>query len=70
MAMADIAEDDLDEVMRDEAEDVFFQDGKACRGSAVRSESRGVGVRVGCRAAAGARESRRSVCVLCCRDQG
>ncbi|XP_054462179.1 rho family-interacting cell polarization regulator 2 isoform X2 [Anoplopoma fimbria] len=27
MAMADIAEDDLDEVMRDEAEDVFLQDG-------------------------------------------
>ncbi|XP_034400716.1 rho family-interacting cell polarization regulator 2 isoform X2 [Cyclopterus lumpus] len=31
MAMADIAEDDLDEVMRDEAEDVFFQDGVSSR---------------------------------------
>ncbi|KAL6099754.1 ripor2 [Pungitius sinensis] len=31
MAMADIAEDDLDEGMRDEAEDVFFQDGVSSR---------------------------------------
>lgn len=40
MAMADIAEDDLGEVMRGEAEDVFFQDGKACQGSVVKCESR------------------------------
>ncbi|TNN61466.1 hypothetical protein EYF80_028345 [Liparis tanakae] len=40
MAMAGIAEDDLDEVMRGEAEDVFFLDGKACQGSVVECESR------------------------------
>ena len=28
MAMADIGEDDLDEAMRDEAEDVFYNDGR------------------------------------------
>lgn len=27
MATADIVEDDLDETMREEAEDVFFEDG-------------------------------------------
>ena len=33
MAMTEIAEDDLDEMMRGEAEDVFFQEGKAGQGS-------------------------------------
>lgn len=32
MAVTDISEDDLDEVMREEAEDVFFADGKLARG--------------------------------------
>lgn len=31
MAMTDIAEDDLDEMMREEAEDVFFEDGVSSR---------------------------------------
>lgn len=38
MAMTDIAEDDLDEMMREEAEDVFYEDGKARQGSAVKCE--------------------------------
>ena len=38
--MTDIAEDNLDEMMREEAEDVFYEDGKACQGSVVRSECR------------------------------
>lgn len=40
MAMTDIAEDDLDEMMREEAEDVFYEDGKACQGSVVECGSR------------------------------
>lgn len=28
MAMTDIAEDELDEMMREEAEDVFYEDGR------------------------------------------
>lgn len=38
--MTNIAENDLDEMMREEAEDVFYDDGKACQGSVVRNESR------------------------------
>lgn len=30
--MANIAEDDLDEMMREEAEDVFFEDGRNAKG--------------------------------------
>lgn len=32
MAMTDIAEDDLDEMMREEAEDVFYADGRLAKG--------------------------------------
>lgn len=40
MAVTDIAEDDLDEMMREEAEDVFSEDGRLCQGSVGRCESR------------------------------
>lgn len=39
MAMTDIAEDDLDEMMREEAEDVFYEDGRLAEGSVGRCES-------------------------------
>lgn len=32
MAVTDIAEDDLDEMMREEAEDVFYEDGRIAKG--------------------------------------
>lgn len=34
MAVTDIPEDDLDEMMREEAEDVFYEDGRRTMGSA------------------------------------
>ncbi len=40
MAMTDIAEDDLDEMMREEAEDVFYEDGRLAKGQFVKCESR------------------------------
>lgn len=37
MAMTDIAEDDLDEMMREEAEDVFYEDGRLAKAKSVES---------------------------------
>lgn len=34
MAVPDIARDDLDEMLREEAEDVFYEDGRFTRGQA------------------------------------
>lgn len=34
MAVTDIARDDLDEMLREEAEDVFYEDGRFARGQA------------------------------------
>lgn len=46
MAMTDIAEDDLDEMMREEAEDVFYEDGRLAKGQ-LGSVKAGVGLQVG-----------------------
>lgn len=35
MAVTDIARDDLDEMLREEAEDVFYEDGRLARGSSA-----------------------------------
>ncbi|GLD60649.1 rho family-interacting cell polarization regulator 2 isoform X1 [Lates japonicus] len=40
MAMTDIAEDDLDEMMREEAEDVFYEDGRLAKGQLWRERER------------------------------
>ncbi len=55
MAMTDIAEDDLDEMMREEAEDVFYEDGRLAKGQQY-SVKAGVGLQVGCRAEQAAQE--------------
>ena len=47
MAMIDIAEDDLDEMMHEEAEDIFYEDGRLNKDPSVRA---GVGLQVGRRA--------------------
>ncbi|CAM9335139.1 unnamed protein product [Lampetra planeri] len=39
MAVTDIAEDDLDEMMREEAEDVFYEDGRLAKGQMLKCES-------------------------------
>lgn len=55
MAMTDIAEDDLDEMMREEAEDVFYEDGRLAKGQLWREREQGVGLQVGCKAEIAAR---------------
>lgn len=37
MAMTDISENDLDEIMREEAEDVFYEDGRLAEGQLCES---------------------------------
>lgn len=47
MAVTDIAEDGLDEMLREEAEDVFYGDGRLAKGQLYRVKA-GVGLEVGC----------------------
>lgn len=47
MAVTDIPEDDLDEMMREEAEDVFYEDGRLAKGSAGKCWETSVGLLVG-----------------------
>lgn len=37
MAVTDILENDLDEIMREEAEDVFYEDGRFAKGPLCKS---------------------------------
>lgn len=47
MAVTDIAEDGLDEMLREEAEDVFYEDGRLAEGQLC-SVKAGVGLQDGC----------------------
>lgn len=73
MAVTDIAEDDLDEMMREEAEDVFYEDGRIAKSQNVKCLKAGVGLQVGCRAETAAPALRRGQTgwfVSCGYDQG
>lgn len=48
MAVTDILENDLDEIMREEAEDVFYEDGRFAKGQLCESRRGFTGGLQGC----------------------
>lgn len=73
MAVTDIAEDDLDEMMREEAEDVFYEDGRIAKSQMWSVLKRAWVWQVGCRAETAApvlRQGQTGWFVSCGYDQG